>query len=123
MAIIDVKTKYVWDYYLESKDQVFQKIQERLEKETGFLRRKYPITFVVVLFSDIGEAKSSKVEEACRKYGVKRETTTGYLHTLKGGFVKCRNVEMPDVTVRSRLDELGRLKSYSDIHIQQGTAG
>ena len=27
MAIIDVKTKYVWDYYLETKDQVFAKIQ------------------------------------------------------------------------------------------------
>ena len=33
MAIIDVKTKYVWDYYLETKDQVFEKIQEWLECE------------------------------------------------------------------------------------------
>ena len=28
MAIIDVKTQYVWDYYLETKDQVFEKIKE-----------------------------------------------------------------------------------------------
>jgi hypothetical protein len=28
MPIINVKTKYVWDYYLETKDQVFKKIQE-----------------------------------------------------------------------------------------------
>ena len=62
MAIIDVKTKYVWDYYLESKDQVFQKIQAWLEKEIGLLRGKDPSTFEVVLFSDMGEAKSAKVE-------------------------------------------------------------
>jgi hypothetical protein len=28
MAIIDVKTKYVWDDYLKPKDQVFEKIQK-----------------------------------------------------------------------------------------------
>ena len=38
MAIIDVKTKYVWDYYLETKDQVFEKIQEWLEREIKLLR-------------------------------------------------------------------------------------
>jgi hypothetical protein len=32
MAIIDIKTKYVWDYYLKTKDQVFKKIQEWIEK-------------------------------------------------------------------------------------------
>ena len=37
MAIIDVKTKYVWDYYLETKDQVFEKIQEWLEREIKLL--------------------------------------------------------------------------------------
>ena len=26
----------------------------------------------------MGEAKSAKVEELCRQYGVRRETTTGY---------------------------------------------
>ena len=43
MAIIDVKTKYVWDYYLEYKDQVFQKIQDWLEKEIGRLMGKRSI--------------------------------------------------------------------------------
>ena len=78
MAIIDVKTKYVWDYYLETKDQVFEKIQEWLEKEIKLLRGRDPSGFEVVLFSDMGEAKSSRVEELCSQYGVRRETTTGY---------------------------------------------
>ena len=78
MAIIDVKTKYVWDYYLETKDQVFEKIQEWLKRETKLLRGRDPLGFEVVLFSDMGEAKSAKVEELCSQYGVRRETTTGY---------------------------------------------
>jgi hypothetical protein len=78
MAIKDVKTKYVWDYYLETKDQVFKKIQEWLEKEIKLLRGKNPLGFEVVLFSDMGESKSTRVEELCSQYGVRRETTTGY---------------------------------------------
>ena len=79
MAIIDVKTKYVWDYCLETKDQAFEKIQEWLECEIKLLRGRDSSGFEVVLFSDMGEAKSAKVvEELCRQYGVRRETTTGY---------------------------------------------
>ena len=36
MAIIDVMTTYVWDYYLETKDQVFEKIQEWLERKSNY---------------------------------------------------------------------------------------
>ena len=70
MAIIDVKMKYVWDYYLETKDQVFEKIQEWIEKEIQLLRGKDPSGFEVVLFSDMGEAKSTRVEKLCSQYGV-----------------------------------------------------
>ena len=47
-------------------------------KEIALLRGRDPSGFEVVLFSDQGEAFSKKVEEECCKYGVKRETTTGY---------------------------------------------
>jgi hypothetical protein len=77
MAIIDVKTKYVWDYYLETKDQAFQKIQEWVEKKIQLLRGKDPSRFEVVLFSDMEKARSSRVEELCRQFGVRRETTAG----------------------------------------------
>ena len=33
MAIIDVKSKYVWDFYLETKDQVYPMLKEWLETE------------------------------------------------------------------------------------------
>jgi hypothetical protein len=78
MAIIDFKMKYVWDYYLETKDQVFEKIQEWLEKEINLLRGRDPSGFEAVLFSDMGEAKSIRVEVLCSQYGMRRETTTGY---------------------------------------------
>ena len=32
----------------------------------------------ITLFSDQGEAHSKKVEEACRKYGVLKQSTGGY---------------------------------------------
>jgi transposase InsO family protein len=34
--------------------------------------------FEVVLFSDMGETKSTRVEKLCGQYGVRRETTSGY---------------------------------------------
>jgi hypothetical protein len=79
IAIIDVKTKYVWDYYLKTKDQVFEILQKWLKKEIKLLRGKDPSGFEVVQFSDMGEAKSMRVEELCSQYGVRRETTIGYL--------------------------------------------
>jgi transposase InsO family protein len=78
MVIIDVKTKYVWDYYLETKDQVFEKIQEWLEKGIKLLRGRDRSGFEIVLFSNMREAKSNRVEELCGQHGVRRETTTRY---------------------------------------------
>ena len=37
MAIIDVKSKYVWDFYLETKDQVYPKLKEWLETKIAEL--------------------------------------------------------------------------------------
>jgi hypothetical protein len=70
MAIIDVKTKNVWDYYLKTKDQVSKKIQEWLENEIQLLHGKHPSGLKVVLFSNMGEAKSNRVEELGLQYGV-----------------------------------------------------
>jgi hypothetical protein len=78
MTIIDVKSKYAWDYYLETKDQVYPKIQEWLAKEICAYRGRDPSRFEIVLCSDKGEALSKQVESKCIKYGVHRETTAGY---------------------------------------------
>ena len=78
MAIIDVKSKYVWDFYLETKDQVYPKLKEWLETEIAAHRGRDPSGFEIVLFSDKGEALSKDVEQECIKYGVRRETTAGY---------------------------------------------
>ena len=38
MVIIDTKSKYVWDYFIKTKDQVYEKICEWLEKKVGLHR-------------------------------------------------------------------------------------
>ena len=78
MVIIDTKSKYVWDYYLKTKDEAFDKICEWLEKEVGLHRGRESANYEITLFSDQGEAHSKKVEEACRRYGVLKQSTGGY---------------------------------------------
>ena len=38
MVIIDTKSKYVWDYYIKTKEQVYEKICEWLENEVSLHR-------------------------------------------------------------------------------------
>ena len=40
MVIIDTKCKYVWDNYIKTKEQVYEKICEWLEKEVGLHRER-----------------------------------------------------------------------------------
>ena len=74
----------------------------------------------------MGEAKSAKVEEVCRKYDVRRETTTGY-SPAHSAFVERwfrTNAEMS----RCQMLEYDLEETYwedtshGDIYIQQGTA-
>ena len=78
IAIIDTKTKYVWDYYLKTKNQCFECIQEWLEGEVQTMRGRTKGDFEITLFSDLGEAESKKVHKLCNKYGVVKQSTAGY---------------------------------------------
>ena len=60
MAIIDTKTKYVWEYYLKTKEQCFESIQEWLEGEVQTMRGRTKGDFEITLFSDLGEAESKR---------------------------------------------------------------
>ena len=62
MVIIDNKSKYVWDYYIQTIDQAYDKIKEWLENEFGLLRGRDNSNYEIVLFSDIGEANSRKID-------------------------------------------------------------
>ena len=78
MVIIDTKSKYVY-YFIKTKDQVYEKKCEWFEKEVGLYRgERKSANYEITLFSDQGEAHSKKVEEACRKYGVLKQSTSGY---------------------------------------------
>ena len=72
MAIIDVKSKYVWDFYFETKDQVYPTLKEWLETEIAAHRGRDPSGFERVLLSNKGEALSKEVKKGCIKYGVRR---------------------------------------------------
>ena len=54
MATIDTKTKYVWDYYLKTKDEYYIYIREWLEQEIKPLRGRDLSNFEIVLCSDMG---------------------------------------------------------------------
>jgi hypothetical protein len=49
MAIIDTKTKYVWVYYLKTKDQCFECIQEWLEGKVQTMRGRTKYDFKITL--------------------------------------------------------------------------
>ena len=55
IAIIDTKPKYVWDYYLKTKDECYFYIREWLDQEIKPLRGRDLSNFEIVLFSDMGK--------------------------------------------------------------------
>ena len=78
MAIIVNFTKYVWDYYLVTKDQAFNVIAEFLEKEIQALRGRDRSDYELVLMSDLGVSHSKNIIAACDKYGILKTSTAGY---------------------------------------------
>jgi hypothetical protein len=78
MAIIDNKTKYVWYYYLKTKDQCFECTQEWLEGEVATMRGRTKGDFEITLFCDLGEAESKMVHKLCNQYGVVKRSTAWY---------------------------------------------
>jgi hypothetical protein len=61
MEIINVKSKYVWDFYLETKDQVYPELKEWLATEIAAHRGRDTYGFEIVLFCDKGKALSIEV--------------------------------------------------------------
>ena len=78
MIIIDTKTKYIWDYYVKTKDECYLYINDWLEQKIKPLRGRDLSNFEIVLFSDMREAHSENVRDMCAEYGVLRQTTAGY---------------------------------------------
>ena len=103
-ALMDTASKYVFDDYLQDKDEVHDKISWFLETYITALRVRTGATYEIILLTDLGEAHSNKIIKTCRKYGVLKQTTAGYTpdHNAfsERFFRSWRNVPMPDVTVR-----------------------
>ena len=77
-TLMDTATKYVFDDYLQDKDEVHDKISWFLDTYITALRGRTGATYEIILLSDLGEAHSNKIIKTCRKYGVLKQTTAGY---------------------------------------------
>ena len=77
-ALMDTASKFVFDDYLQDKDEVHDKISWFLENYITALRGRTGVTYEIILLTDLGEAHSNKIIKTCRKYGVPKQTTAGY---------------------------------------------
>ena len=77
-ALMDTASKYVFDDYLQDKDEAHDKISWFLETCITALRGRTGATYEIILLTDLGEAHSNKIIKTCRKYGVLKQTTASY---------------------------------------------
>jgi hypothetical protein len=77
-ALIDTASIYVFDDYLQDKDEVHDKISWLLETYITALRGRTGATYEIILLTDLGEAHSNKIIKTYRKIGVLKQTTAGF---------------------------------------------
>jgi hypothetical protein len=77
-ALMDTTSKFVFDDYLQDKDEVHDKISWFLDNYITALRGRTGATYEIMLLSDLGEAHSNKIINTCRKFGVLKQTTARY---------------------------------------------
>ena len=68
--IIDTFSKYVWTYFLITKDEVFEILSDFCETEILKLRERDKGNFALFLMSDLGEAHSNKIIKLYSEYGM-----------------------------------------------------
>jgi transposase InsO family protein len=76
--IIDTFSKYVWTYFLITKDEVFEILSDFCEYEIVKLRGRDKGNFKLFLMSELGEAHSNKIINLCSKHGIVKQLTAGY---------------------------------------------
>ena len=76
--IIDTHSKYVWTYFIITKDEVYNILSDSCETEIVKLWGRATGNFEIFLMSDLGEAHSKKIIKICSKHGIVKQTTAGY---------------------------------------------
>ena len=77
MAIIDCHSKYVWDFYLRNKTEVFGIISEWLKREIKPMSSTRSQSFEMFLVSDLGEAHTHAIINECKSYNVTKLSVPG----------------------------------------------
>jgi transposase InsO family protein len=76
--VIDTYSKYVWTYFIVTKDEVYSVISDFCETENDKLRGRDTGSFELFLISDLGEAHSKKIFKLCSQHGMVKQNTAGY---------------------------------------------
>jgi hypothetical protein len=77
-AVMDTATKYVFPGFIESKDEVHDKLSWVFETYIVALRGRSNTNYEKFLITDLGEAHTNKIIETCWKYGISKQSTAGY---------------------------------------------
>ena len=77
-AIMDTASKYVFPSFIETKDEVHDKLSWFFETYIVALRGRSHTNYEIFLITDLGEAHTNKIIKTCRKYGIVKQSTAGY---------------------------------------------
>jgi len=77
-GIIDGKSKFLVQYFLAKKDQVFDYFKVFYEEFIPFVRSIQPTLGAITIYSDMGEFHSTKIIEFCKEKGLLHRTTCAY---------------------------------------------
>ena len=77
-AIMDTATKHVFPSFIETKNQVHDKLSWFFETCIVALRGRSNTNYEIFLIADLGEAHTNKIIQTSRKYGIVKQSTAGY---------------------------------------------
>jgi hypothetical protein len=77
-AIMDTASKFVFPSFIETKDEVHDKLSWFFETYIVALRGRSNTNYEIFLINDLGEVNTNKIIKTCRKYGFVRQSTAGY---------------------------------------------
>jgi len=77
-GIIDGKTKFLIQYFMQTKDQVFEYFKQFYNDFIPYVRSFQPSLGPITVYSDMGEFHSTKIIDFCKEKGLLHRTTCSY---------------------------------------------
>jgi hypothetical protein len=84
-AIMDTASKFVFPSFIETNDEVHDKLSWFFDKLSWFfetcivaLQGRSNTNYEIFLITDLGEAHTNNIIKTCRKYGILKQSMAGY---------------------------------------------